>query len=78
MVFVNPLNNYMSIRPNSGIRLNYSGHFVVAKFGNNFDADFNSLINLNNPVNASDGGSKFYVDQLTAYVIGGGITSSSG
>ena len=30
MVFVNPLNNYMSIRPNSGIRLNYSGHFVDA------------------------------------------------
>ena len=64
MVFVNPLNNYMSIRPNSGIRLNYSGHFVDIKFGNNIDADFNNLINLNNPVNANDGATKFNVDQI--------------
>ena len=78
MVFVNPLNNYMSIRPRSGIRLNCSGHFVDAKFGNNIDADFNNSINLINPVNANDGGKNCYVDHMTSYVSGGGIPRNSG
>ena len=38
----------------------------------------NKIINLNTPTNTSDATTKQYVDDLTAYYSGGGITRNSG